>query len=92
MTNPSDWIVCPECGSENAVIVDWRPDDDTTLAALIVTQIAMLATMTTMPRCYTVTEHECPVCGWEPDSDQPYPEDALIHHYERTDHNPEARE
>lgn len=31
MTNPSDWIVCPECGSENAVIVDWRPDDDTTL-------------------------------------------------------------
>lgn len=28
---PSDWIVCPHCGSENAGIVDWRPDDDTTL-------------------------------------------------------------
>jgi uncharacterized Zn finger protein len=28
---PSDWIVCPECGSEEAVIIDWRPDPDTTL-------------------------------------------------------------
>ena len=28
---PSDWIVCPECGSDEAVIIDWRPDNDTTL-------------------------------------------------------------
>jgi len=39
-----------------------------------------------------MSEHECPVCGWQPDDEQPYPEDALIYHYERTDHNPKARE
>jgi len=39
-----------------------------------------------------MTEHECPVCGWTPHKDAEYPEDALIYHYERTDHNPNARE
>lgn len=29
--NPQDWIKCPECDSEKAGIIDWRPDDDTTL-------------------------------------------------------------
>ena len=38
-----------------------------------------------------MTNHKCPVCGWTPDPEQKYPEDALIYHYERTDHNPEAR-
>jgi len=37
------------------------------------------------------TTHECPYCGWEPPAEVEYPEDALIHHYEQTDHNPEAR-
>ena len=26
-----DWIRCPDCGSQNAGLIDWRPDDDTTL-------------------------------------------------------------
>ena len=38
-----------------------------------------------------MTNHKCPVCGWTPDPEQKYPENALFYHYERTDHNPEAR-
>lgn len=37
-----------------------------------------------------MTDHECPVCGFTPDGE--YPEDEMIYHYERTDHNPEARD
>lgn len=39
-----------------------------------------------------MSSHECPVCGFQPDNDHPYPEGELIYHYEMTDHNPEARE
>ena len=37
-----------------------------------------------------MSEHKCPVRGFKLDG--PYPEDELIYHYERTDHNPDARE
>lgn len=29
-----------------------------------------------------MTRHECDECGWTPDPDNPFPEDALIDHYE----------
>lgn len=32
--NPQNWIVCPACGSDEAGIIDWRPDDDTTLKCI----------------------------------------------------------
>jgi len=30
-SDPQKWIRCPECGSKDAGLIDWRPDDDTTL-------------------------------------------------------------
>lgn len=30
-TDVQRWIRCPECGSQNAGLIDWRPDPDTTL-------------------------------------------------------------
>ena len=31
VNDPQAWIRCPACESDNAGIIDWRPDNDTTL-------------------------------------------------------------